>query len=1120
MNLKHKKHKKHKCYLFLVFLLMSYDSYASPPCSKWIAKIISIQGKVDTQTMGKTVWQAVDQKNTFCAGDKIRISKHSRATIQMNNQTRITLDQSSTMVFESKKHKSSPWFVNILNGAAFFRSRQPQHLSIETPFINAVHEGTEFLVNVNSKQTEISVFDGQVAATNQQGEIHIKKGFTGIATKNAPPQIKALVISPEDAVQWTLYYPPIIDIQNNALVKLTINSQNNIDNSLALLEKNQDLQHNVNYLSYIASLLLSVGSVDDALSYIDKVQTLDANNSDAIALRAIIDVTKNRQNNALGLAQKAVSINSQSATAQIALSYAHQALFNIELALKTAQKAVLLSPENALAWARLSELQLSIGERSDALESAQKAQRLNPKLALTQTILGFAYLAQIEIDEANIAFTKAIKLNSAAPLARLGLGLAKIRKGNVEEGTHDLETAVSLDPDNAIMRSYLGKAYYELKNQNYAETELSIAKEMDPKDPTPWFYDGILKQTANRPIEALHDMQKAIELNNNRAVYRSKLLLDEDLAARSASLGRIYNDLGFQRLGLVEGWKSVNTHPSDFSGHRLLADNYASLPRHQIARVSELLQSQLLQPINVVPIQPQLAETQLGILEGTGSSSSSFNEFNPLFTRNKINFQANGVFGSNNTIGEDIVLSGLYDNFSFSLGQFHYESDGYRENNEQESDIYNTFFQLALSNRTNLQFEYRYLDKENGDISLKFDRDNFLKTEKTSLQSHLYRFGLHHVFSNQSEVIVSSLISEQEDESIGNPFINSKNESDGLLVEGQHILKFEQFKMLTGVGVFRDDRADTELKNNDSFRCFPQCNSTSDKKTNHYNGYIYSYLNVFPNLDFTIGLSVNSIEDEFGNKLRYNPKVGLSWGINDSVSFRAATFRTIKRSLVANQTIEPTQVSGFNQLYDDGDSTSAWNYGVAFDFKLTKELSSGVEFFLRDLDVLFLAEKEGESFTESTDWHETYFKSYLDWTPHPLWAFGVQYQYERLDESKAFSTGALDLQTHIVPISIGFFHPSGISGNIVASYYKQLNIALDSAINTETPEHLENKLENNSEFWVVNAGVGLRLPNRFGKLSLKVLNLFNTPVKFQDIDKTKPRVAPERMIFGAITINL
>ena len=58
----------------------------------------------------------------------------------------------------------------------------------------------------------------------------------------------------------------------------------------------------------------------------------------------------------------------------------------------------------------------------------------------------------------------------------------------------------------------------------------------------------------------------------------------------SVAQGRIYRDLGFEQLALVEGWKSVNTHPGDYSGHRLLADSYSILQRHEIARVSELLQ--------------------------------------------------------------------------------------------------------------------------------------------------------------------------------------------------------------------------------------------------------------------------------------------------------------------------------------------------------------------------------------------------------------------------------------------------------------------------------------------------------------------------------------------------
>jgi len=81
---------------------------------------------------------------------------------------------------------------------------------------------------------------------------------------------------------------------------------------------------------------------------------------------------------------------------------------------------------------------------------------------------------------------------------------------------------------------------------------------LDPKDPTPWFYEAILKQTLGRPVEALQDLQKSVELNDNRAVNRSRLLLDQDRAARTVSLADIYRDTGFNQLAIVEarehGW--------------------------------------------------------------------------------------------------------------------------------------------------------------------------------------------------------------------------------------------------------------------------------------------------------------------------------------------------------------------------------------------------------------------------------------------------------------------------------------------------------------------------------------------------------------------------------------
>ena len=416
-----------------------------------------------------------------------------------------------------------------------------------------------------------------------------------------------------------------------------------------------------------------------------------------------------------------------------------------------------VNPNDALAWARLAELHMSFAELDDALEAAQKAASIEPNLSRTQTVLGFAYLTQVKTTESKKAFERAIELDQGDPLARLGLGLAIIREGDLDAGRGELDIAVSLDPDNSLMRSYLGKAYYEEKLDKQSADQYEMAKSLDPKDPTPYFYDAIRKQTTNRPVEALQDMEKAIELNDNRAVYRSRLELDSDLAARSASQARIYSDLGFQQLALVEGWKSVNTDPTNFSAHRFLADSYSVLPRHEIARVSELLQSQLLQPLNMTPIQPHLAESNLFLISAGGPAALSFNEFNPLFNRNGINFQTTGLAGENNTYAGEGVLSGIYQKAAFSLGGFHLQTDGFRKNADQNDNIGNAFLQFELSPQTSIQGEYRYRNLDRGDIRLRFFPSDVFPDETNKTETQTARFGLRHAFSPDS-IVLTSLI--------------------------------------------------------------------------------------------------------------------------------------------------------------------------------------------------------------------------------------------------------------------------------------------------------------------------------------------------------------------------
>src|SRR6185295_13434957 len=249
-----------------------------------------------------------------------------------------------------------------------------------------------------------------------------------------------------------------------------------------------------------------------------------------------------------------------SAPAWLAFSYAQQADFKLEASLASAKHAADLTPSSALALARLAELQLSLGWTRDAEKTAKQAVAASPSESRANMIRGFVHLAQIKVKEAREDFEHAIELDSTDPLSRLGLGLAIIRKGKLIEGREQIEIAVALDPTNSLIRSYVGKAYYEentKERDQLAATQFGLAKELDPKDPTPWLYNGILKESQNLYVDALEELEQSVERNRNRAVYRSTLFLDDDAAARNANRSGLYGELGFEQLAVVESVKGI-----------------------------------------------------------------------------------------------------------------------------------------------------------------------------------------------------------------------------------------------------------------------------------------------------------------------------------------------------------------------------------------------------------------------------------------------------------------------------------------------------------------------------------------------------------------------------------
>jgi len=266
-----------------------------------------------------------------------------------------------------------------------------------------------------------------------------------------------------------------------------------------------------------------------------------------------------------------------------------------------------------------------------------------------------------------------------------------------------------------------------------------------------------------------------------------------------------------------------------------------------------------------------------------------------------------------------------------------------------------------------------------------------------------------------------------------------------------------------------------------------------------------------------VGLSADLLSGDsldVGDKDQFNPKFGITWNPFPATTVRAAAFRVLKRTLITDQTLEPTQVAGFNQFFDDINGTEAWRYGVAIDQKFTTDIFGGVEFSKRDLKVPFLftdvADPENPIVqAREEDIDEYLGRAYLFWTPHRWLALRAEYTFEQL-KSEGLTDQPKKLDTHRVPLGIGFFHPSGVSTSLRTTYFNQNGKEFILQSGEIRPGR--------DDFWIVDAAINYRLPKRYGFITVGATNLFDEKFNFFDTDFKNSSILPDRMFFARVTL--
>ena len=1063
--------------------------------------IVSAEDLVEIRRVGEETWAPLRVGDQICPEDLVRLGPNARADVKLPDEADVRLRPGALVSFLPPEDGSRT-LLNLIRGVIFVISRDSRALSIRTPFVNAGLEGTEFLIEVDGEDFILTVYEGEVALGNESGQVAVGGGRSLSATRG---DLSGPVTEVDDRADllWALYYPVILDGPLLAA-----------DAEISAMATDPAMY------TARAQTRLRVGHIDTARTDLDRALALVPDYAPALALEAMILLAEGDTGTAIQAVERGLRQNDQSVAALLANSYIRMERDSLREALQATTRAVELAPDSALAHARHAHALLALEAVSAALTAANQALALDPNVADGHSAMGFAWIASGDFTASIGAFEAAISHDSASALPRIGLAIALNRTGRSVAARDEIATAVALAPNDSLVRSYMGKTYADEFRTELAGEQLEIAKTLPSNDQTARLYDSQHEQMQNRPIAAFENLTEASALSGDSLRFRSTLHQDEDLMTRGAGIGPIYRLLGAEDLALEAGTRSLVANPGDYSAHRLVSDMSARQSRREIWRVNEAFQARMLQPISVQPFAPQLALTNVYIAESAGPIALEHLQATSGFARNGLDFQVSAITGGLGIRGEDLVVAGLYDRMSFNLGQYHYEFDGFRLNNDFEHDAYSGHFQYRLSPETSFQTELRSTRVNRGDTMLLFDPDRLNTQARHREESDSIQVGINQRLSTRGRLIGSVTLQQGQVSATSGDAFTIDVDADISIVELQHIGTFSRWNIVSGIRAVSSDLINTaQIQLALPFPPFTlEETVVTDGTSRHSLAYVYANRSLTDKLVLTIGGAVDSLDLALVSESRSSPKLGLSWSPQPGTSLRVATFETLQGQIISRQlqlpSLEPMQVAGSGQYWTGTEGEIARNYEISGEFTAAQRIRYGFRHTERSISTPFsitgLSSSEVETYFLNS--RESLSEAHLFWIPTDKLAlrFGWEsddFDFHGTDSPYSFSR----LQTKRVPMQASVFISDRFSVRGAGIYISQHGLF-------SAPFPDPGFFPDSSRFWTFDASLDIRLPNRRGSIEVAAKNLFDDNSKFQDRDPENPHIFPERIFLARFTL--
>jgi len=691
-----------------------------------------------------------------------------------------------------------------------------------------------------------------------------------------------------------------------------------------------------------------VGKIDEAKALLSDNRIRGRDSTIAHSLLSQIYLIQNSKKQARAEAVTAMLENNRSPMVLVTAALVKIAHFELAEARGFLEEALAADPLFLEAYVYLARLWLGDDYLDRAWEIISKALEISTTDSEVLSLAGFIRLGYRDYDKAHKLFTEAVKYNPGFGEPHIGLANVAFRYRNFSLGLTEMLTATLLEPRVSLYQSSLGKALYQTRSFDKALEVYDYAKTLDPNDPTPYLYKGIALSDLYRPGEAILEINKSIELNDNSAVFKSRLMLDRDLAVRNTDLARAYSQLGMADWSFSKAVTAVNDDPLNASAHLFLSSAYAAARDRVGASASELLLYRLLAPANE-------------------NTFSMYTDYTQMFEMPYVRLQASagaGAYANNKALIQDYsleVFGGLPGFAMDAYGEYQYDPGYRKDNNYRESyfglvqgkfepTVKDSFYTTYTYNRVNWgdttnPDNFSYINDPN--TRWKAD-DNFVEG------GYVRRFSPENVFigyfnwASENWRLTDSYYQSVFDNHgvfqyylFGNYYRHTIQNFNNVQLQEQ--VKSGDHTIVAGLDYFSGS---LDYYYRDRFFIFPppfdyyykyviiDAYNPPDRATSVY---VHDYWRINPRLLLELGISgdfISSSRGDFPNPITSdspNGLFGINYEVNRSNTLRFAFQSYVNGHALLNQSIAPQQVAGFPSQVNADDGSKVKELGFAWE---------------------------------------------------------------------------------------------------------------------------------------------------------------------------------------------